>query len=458
MIDYRLIERQNPWWSNSHWFDSDLKIQEVIKSDYQFIPDKIYNLSEEKKAIHIITGPRQTGKSTSLKLKIKQLLIKKITPQAIFYYNCDALSSKKDIIDLVLNYIELNKFDKYYIFLDEISSVVNWPYAVKWLTDEGFLKNCILYLTGSSSINLKKSGEYLPGRRGSGLNIDFFPLSFYQVLEIKKYHLKKIDFKDVDLIKKLQKIDLLNLSSINKEFTSFLSTGGFLPIINNPENPLIHQIYQETLKSEIIKNGKNEKNMRMVIKKLINSLSAETSYTNIAEEAELGSKNTVIDYLDFLVNSYFLHELLFFDINQKKYILKKNKKFHFTDPYIIWLLWGYFTGNGVDLKVFNRKVIGNLDLFIFGTDISKVIENFIASELVKANKKFYFYKNSRELDFYVPKNELGIEVKYKNNITQEDIKSVMKAKNKIIISKKTLEKRDDILIIPAHLFSLLELG
>ena len=158
------------------------------------------------------------------------------------------------------------------------------------------------------------------------------------------------------------------------------------------------------------------------------------------------------------MNSYFLHELLFFDINQKKYILKKNKKFHFTDPYIIWLLWGYFTGNGVDLKVFNRKVIGNLDLFIFGTDISKVIENFIASELVKANKKFYFYKNSRELDFYVPKNELGIEVKYKNNITQEDIKSVMKAKNKIIISKKTLEKRDDILIIPAHLFSLLELG
>ncbi len=451
MIDYKLIEKQNPWWNNQQWIDKDVKIQEYEKAKFKFTPSNVLLLSEEKQAVHIITGPRQTGKSTSLKLKIRTLLEKGVNSKSILYYNCDALSSKKDIIDLVIEYLETFPLPKYYIFLDEISSIPDWSYGIKWLSDEGFFRNCTIYLSGSSSINLKKSGELMPGRRGGGRNIDFLPLSFFQVLNIKGFHTEKISLNK-NILANLKSIHLQKSRQIKTEFTNFLQTGGFIHIINEPINPLVHQIYQETLKSEIVKSGKNEKNMRMVIRKLIDSLSSETSYTNIAEEAELGSKNTAIDYLNFLIDSFFLHESLYFDIDQKRYILKKNKKYHFADPYMLWFLWGYYTGNGVNLGVAGNTII-NPDLFIFESNSGPIIENYIASELIKAHRKFYYSKNTREIDFYIPDEKLGIEVKYKDIITSEDVKSLEKVENKMLVSKNTLEKRGNLLIIPAYLFA-----
>lgn len=457
MIDYRLMELQNPWWNNADWALSDPKIKEFEKSRYKFIPASVLSLPESRRAVHVISGPRQTGKSTSLKLKIQNLLDRKINPKSVLYYNCDALSQKKDIIDLISEYLETSGLSKKYIFLDEISSIPDWSYGIKWLADEGFFQNCVVYLTGSSGINLKKSGEFMPGRRGRGQNVDFFPLSFWQVLNAKGCQIEKFSLKDKNLLSKLQKIDPRQLAWIKAEFANFLSTGGFINVINNPEDSFVHQIYQETLRSEIIKNGKNEKNMRMVIKKLINSLSSETSYTNIAEEAELGSKNTAIDYLDFLVNSYFLHESLFYEISQKKFILKKNKKYHFSDPYVLWNLWSYFTGSGVKFRSLDEKTVFNPDFFIFGSNDGPMIENFTASELIKTHQEFFYYRNSRELDFYLPNQNLGIEVKSKDTIVSEDLKSLEKVRNKILVSKNTLEMRDKILIIPSYLFPLIDI-
>lgn len=450
------MDLQNPWWNNADWAASDPKIKEFEKSTYKFIPTSVLSLPEIRQAAHIISGPRQTGKSTSLKLKIKDLLDHKTNPKSVLYYNCDALSQKKDIIDLISEYLGTSDSSKKYIFLDEISSIPDWSYGIKWLADEGFFQNCVVYLTGSSGINLKKSGEFMPGRRGRGQNVDFLPLSFWQVLNAKGCQIEKISLKDKNLLSKLQKIDPRQLSLAKAEFTNFLSTGGFINIINNPENSFVHQIYQETLKSEIIKNGKNEKNMRMVIKKLISSLSSETSYTNIAEEAELGSKNTAVDYLDFLINSFFLHESLFFEISQKRFVLKKNKKYHFSDPYVLWSLWSYFTGSGVKFRLIDRNAVFNPDFFIFGSNDGPMIENFTASELIKTRQEFYYYKSSRELDFYLPNQDLGIEVKSKDTIVSEDLKSLEKVRNKILVSKNTLEIRNKILIVPAYLFSLVD--
>lgn len=439
MTDYLYLKIQNPWWDNIKNIDNDEKIKEFNGLTYRYIPRSILSIKAVEKDVHIISGPRQTGKSTALKLYIKQSLETEINPNNILYFNCDALSNEKNLIDLILEFNKSRKSEKTIILLDEISSVENWPQGIKWLADADQLKNTTLFLTGSSSINLKKSGEMLPGRRGKGKDIDFLPIDFYDYLVLKGVQVNKIALDDINNSWELQKI----VQETQKHYQDFLLTGGFLRNINYGVTEETGELYIKTLKSELYKNGRKEDSLREVLKKIINSLSSQTSYTNIAEEAELGSKNTAVDYLNFLADSYFLKEAKFYDVFQQKVVLKKNKKFYTTDPYIIWLFQSFITGS-LDF--------GSLRSLV---DDSKLTENFVATEITKRGEPVYFYQNSNEMDFYIPKSNIGIEVKYKNKITNDDIKFPSGLTRKIMVSQDTLEVRGDVFIVPAHLFSLL---
>jgi len=87
----------------------------------------------------------------------------------------------------------LTRQKEYAIVLDEISSVEKWPQAIKWLADNGFLKDSTLFLTGSSSVKLKKSGEFMPGRRGLGQDMIFLPVTFKEYLALNGVNPEKKD-------------------------------------------------------------------------------------------------------------------------------------------------------------------------------------------------------------------------------------------------------------------------
>lgn len=435
MIDYTYTELQNPWWEEAGAIEQDEKIKEYSGLKYKYNPRGILDLPLRKGDINIITGPRQTGKSTAIKLYIRSLLKSKFPPPAILFFNCDALSNKQDVIDLIIEYDKRVNQPERAIFLDEISSIPDWSYGIKWLFDAGFMKRSTAFLTGSSSIQFKRSGEFLAGRRGKGKDIQFLPITFKEFLKLK----------DVDIKSK----GLKTLVKIERLFEEFLIYGGFLRNINI--KPPDNNLYLQTLRSDLYKAGKKEDFLKEVIKKILSSLSSQTSYTNIAEEAELGSKNTAIDYLGFLVDSFFIKETKFYDINQKKVILKKNKKYYSTDPYLLWLFTSFISG------VLNFSVMEKY--YHVQAEKAKLVENYVASELNKSQIEFYYYQNSSELDFYLPKEKLSIEVKYKAKITSDDLKPVkLKAipenVKKIIVTKKHMEKRGDIYLLPAQLVTL----
>ncbi len=434
MIDYTYLNLQNPWWDNPSAIHNDQKLAEFDGLKWKYIPREILTLKLHAQDVHIITGPRQTGKSTTVKLYIRNLLEQKFPPRSILFFNCDALSRQQEIISLVVDFIKENGNDKKAFFLDEITSVENWPQAIKWLADAGQLANATVFLTGSSSINLKKSGEFLPGRRGKGKDMTLLPVRFRDYLTLKKMTIENPKRK--------------SLESINACFEAFLLSGGYLRNINYgaAENT---ELYLATLRSELFKAGRKEDFLREVVKKLLASLSSQTSYTNIAEEAELGSKNTAIEYLGFLINSFFLCEVKAYDPHQKRTILKKNKKFYASDPYLIWLFHCFVWGN--------ENPTDFVTSYQGATDKGKLVENFIATELYKSGVEFYYSQNSRELDFFLPKEHIAIEVKYKEKITTEDIRPLSLAPlhaTKILVSKNTLQDLEGVSIIPASLVTL----
>src|SRR3989338_2858176 len=184
MVDYSYLTIQNPWWDNPQSVNQDEKLVEFESSKFKYLPQEILNLKLRPGDINIITGPRQTGKSTSIKLYIRQLLKNSFPAGSILFFNCDALSSQKDLTNLVMEFVSRDEKKETCIFLDEVTSVDSWPQGIKWLADSGLLKRSAVFLTGSSSINLKKHGEFLPGRRGKGIDIAFLPITFADYLSL----------------------------------------------------------------------------------------------------------------------------------------------------------------------------------------------------------------------------------------------------------------------------------
>ncbi len=73
------MENQNPWWSD----DIDINYEEWLFSEIKWIPDIINKIKLKPFSLNFLSGPRQVGKTTAIKILIHQL-IKKMQPKSIF--------------------------------------------------------------------------------------------------------------------------------------------------------------------------------------------------------------------------------------------------------------------------------------------------------------------------------------------------------------------------------------
>ncbi len=157
MIDYSYFALQNPWWEDKDAIDRDTKLVEFNGLAYKYFPKEILNARLRPGDVNIITGPRQTGKSTAVKLCIRQLLNKKFSPSSILFFSCDALSNQKEVIELVMEFNKLAGSGLKTIFLDEVTAIDNWPQAIKWLADTGLLKDSAVFRSSGFNPDFEKS-------------------------------------------------------------------------------------------------------------------------------------------------------------------------------------------------------------------------------------------------------------------------------------------------------------
>ena len=171
------MEDQNPWWiGEKHPMYLDWENYPV-----RWIPEIINFYHSRPYSLNFIVGPRQVGKTLSMLIYIHKILLGRVNPKAIFYYACDEISDYRElgeILDLYLKARELWNIRSSYIFLDEITYVDEWWRAIKYRIDQKKFVRDILYISGSTSIDILKARERFPGRRGHGKDIIYFPMSF----------------------------------------------------------------------------------------------------------------------------------------------------------------------------------------------------------------------------------------------------------------------------------------
>jgi len=129
-----LIFDMNPWWRDRQSINQDKHIRTFEASKLKWRPPLLKTPLQED-ALHIIKGPRQVGKTTLIKLFIKNLLADdKVSEKDIFFLSMDAARTVDEVLEVILYYFKTIKTsNRRFLFLDESSFHPEWPRGIKVL-------------------------------------------------------------------------------------------------------------------------------------------------------------------------------------------------------------------------------------------------------------------------------------------------------------------------------------
>ena len=385
---------------------------EIISRDFdieKYISSKINKLI-------VLSGFRRVGKTYILLEEVKKLLNKYSKTEVIYInFEDERIPLKSEFLsELLPKIIKINGDVPKFLFLDELQNFPDWS---KWLRRVYDLyPKTKFFVTGSSS---KMSVSKIPTElRGRYLLNRIFPLSFSEFLK----------FKDVDA--NLEENKIINY------FEEYLVDGG-LPEIVLSEKPekleIVKSYYSSIVNRDLIETYsiRNKESIKAILNLLLNSTSHSYNkmYNSLKSlNYEIG-KNTMIDYVGFVEDSFFMFSVPIFSykIKDRMQYLKKH----------------YFIDN-----IFLSKISTN-----FSDGYGRLFENLVAINLLKNEKEFYYWKNEKneEVDFIIKKenkiqNLIQVCYNLKSSETFErEVRALLKAskelscKDLVIINKNKEE-------------------
>lgn len=495
------LSTNNPWWQSESRINNDLKIQEFNESKIKWDPRIRHTFDLGRDLVYSLRGPRQVGKTTLVKLQIKELLEKRISKWNILYYAFDIHTSVQELVNILKTYFDRtsnlkNKKNRCYLFLDEITSVKNWQKGIKKLWDEAYLKNCTVIVTGSHSIDLQRSTEMLPGRRGDISEDDVYdkillPMKFSEYVSLIDSDLENLIDKNFNRDSRKENFNALlahridnkleemfaYISTLNQYLLDYLITGGIPKVINEYlKNGEIHSSIYFTFFQYIIGDIHNLQHSERIFKRLmthiIENIGFTLSYRDIQRNIDIGSSVTVEDYVNLLCNMFVLTLFYKYDSTQKRGRTDKEKRIRFHDPFFFHTL--------------NSWVKPEESFYVTQHYLSKkenqglLIENVVGDHLIRlafylTKKKnmfdysnyLYYWQDQKkyEVDYILNVDnqiEVPIEVKFTNQAIKADelnglfsFKRITGVKNAILVTENTLQSSREYIQIPASLFLLL---
>ena len=370
-----IMKKQNPWWEDKE----DFQVKKWEDMKVKWIPNWIKNISLSPFSLNFVFGPRQTGKTTGIKLLIQELL-KRFKKEAIFYFDVTLLADAESLRKVLDEYLEIKKVEKIensFIFLDEVTSLENWWRIVKAYVDMGIFQNDVITITGSSSLKLKGQVELFPGRRGKGKDITVLPLSFREFLEVHGLKVRVTRKIEKDMKKTWREEE-----KIKELFKVYLETGGYPISINKDPTAELQLI--SAIENEILRAGKSLELMKGIISTIFKKAPSPLSFSTIGNELGVSYK-TVQEYVE-VAKRLFILDLAYF--KEKSIKWRKERKFFFLDTFLAKTL-SIWCG----------------DKFLE----SALYEWVVQSHLLRKFGNVYYYRNYFEIDCIA--NNLKVEVK-----------------------------------------------
>lgn len=310
----------------------------------------------------VVTGPRQTGKTTLIRSIVG-------SKRDYLFLDCDDMFVRDRLSNPSLSNLEQIISSYNIVFIDEAQRVKNIGLTLKLITDN--FKDVKLLVTGSSSLNLgDEINEPLTGRKWS-------------------YYLYPVSWKEYS--------DNIGSFDALKKLEQRLIYGMYPEVINNPgdEIEILRELSGSYLFKDLLtyKGIKKPEVLSNLLKAIAYQVGNEVSYNELAKLVQI-DKNTVQNYIQLLEDAFVLFRLNPLKKNLRKEISSKRKI--------------YFLDNGILCSILsNYNTLDNRD------DVGALWENFIISERFKQNHYQKNYVNAfywrtitgQEIDYVEEKNE-----------------------------------------------------
>lgn len=406
--DPSVIEASSIWGKDDVFLKSSIDL-EILKTPFG--------------SISLLYGPRQIGKTASLKLFLSRLR----DSETLIFTDCSTILHKQDLATHLSGLIGGNTT----IVLDEVQEVPGWHLALRSLFSEGKLKNCRIWCTGSEARYLVESGERLPGRKGEGKTIFARPWSFREYMNF--FHpdttapLVSLHFKHVNQ----SWLDDQNLDW-SPYWKEYLSTGGIPHVVGSfvkrsqiPDT--VWRVYVDWILGTWSKVRTSERSLAALARRICETLNSRVSYESLKKGTDIQSANTVKTLLDLQEDHFSLHALTRFDPQKTKLLPSKLKKVYPLDPFLA-RVWSAIGWNVRRLYTESAPAL-SLDECAFFTQMIRSEGPFAASYL-------YSDQTKSEVDFYF--DDCGFELKSSGNPTKNQKAILNSCRQSFVVKKNKL--------------------
>lgn len=333
--------------------------------------------------LQVFVGVRRSGKSFLLFQKIHQMLSSGHGWEDMLYLDFEDARLEgftAEDFNLILECHQEMYGKRPMLFLDEIQNVDGWEKYARNLAD----KKYSVFITGSNTKMLSR--EIMSSLGGRYLPVEVYPFSFIEYLNYVK-----IPYDQLSLTATESKARFM------RAYHEYLTWGGLPESIElRVKRAYLSSLYQKIYLGDIVqRNGvTNPKLLQLMTRKIAESVMNPISYTRLSKilssVAGRISVPTVLGYVAYEEEAWLILRL-------------RNIASAFVERESICKY--YFIDNGLlSLQLFNADTI--------------LLENVVALALFRKyghdreNDRVYFYHANVEVDFYVPEDELAIQVSY----------------------------------------------
>ncbi|HQP00593.1 MAG TPA: ATP-binding protein [Caldisericia bacterium] len=397
---------------NSWWRDGSVKKELLGKRRNSFY--EIIKFADKRQII-AIKGQRRVGKTTLMYQIIDYLLKEmKIDKFKILYFSFD---EEIEEIDRLLDFYQkdvlknkIDKFDKIYLFFDEIQKLKDFSKKIKILYDLN--PNLKIFISGSSSLEIDKG--YKENLTGRCIEFILKPLTF------KEY----LDFKNIDVDKERVNVYIKDLEI---ELLKYILNSGIIEVINEDDEEFIRKYFIDSILNRIIYQDItqsfriSEPEMLIKIFKIISSRPGSIlNYQNLS--MELGrDRRTIEKYIDYLKYSMLINIVFNFSKNLSTSEKKLKKVYNINTTYSYLFSKEMSNLNETLPFIYETIIVNNFDINFFFRTTSK-----------------------REVDFIKIDNNkiIPIELKYKERIRNDDLNGLIYFLDKFKLDEGILLTKD----------------
>ena len=276
-------------------------------------------------------------------------------------------------------------------FFDEIQNVKGWE---KYVRDAVDRKKSIVITGSNANLLSQELGTKLTGRH---LDFEVYPFSYREFLTF------------------------LGLTSGPESFSKFITEGGFPGYLNIGNQEMLSTLVSDILIRDIFSRYslRNQEIYRRIVQYLLSNTAKEVSFNSLKNAFELGSANSVMDFIGYLTDAYLLFLVPRYDTSLKVQARNPRKVY------------------AIDQGLVNFSSVSG------SPDFGRLLENIVYLHLKRSGYEIWYFKGKKECDFIYRNKEKTIyamQVSWRLDAQNErrEVEGLLEAMDELKLNEATI--------------------